>query len=125
MKIGSKVRKHREAKGWSQDDLAIRLDVTQATISNIESDKSIPNSLLLNKIAKELEVDINELLSDSTSNTMSNNEFSDHAVAAVNQYNPIFNIQSPEVIDSILKNQEQITKLIEAQSKLIENLLKK
>lgn len=125
MKIGGKVRKYREAKGWSQDDLALRLDVTQGTISNIESDKTIPNSLLLNKIAKELEVDINELLSESTSNIMSNNEFSDHAVAAVNQYNPVFNIQSPELTESILKNQEQITKLIEAQSKLIENLLKK
>ncbi|MFY1046837.1 helix-turn-helix domain-containing protein [Chryseobacterium sp. GP-SGM7] len=125
MKIGGKVRKYREAKGWSQDDLALRLDVTQGTISNIESDKTIPNSLLLNKIAKELEVDINELLSELTSNIMSNNEFSDHAVAAVNQYNPVFNMQSPELTESILKNQEQIAKLIEAQSKLIESLLKR
>lgn len=125
MKIGSKVRKHREAKGWSQDDLAFRLDVTQGTISNIESDKSIPNSLLLNRIAKELEVDINELFNDPSNNIMSNNEFSDHAVAAVNQYNPVFNIQSSEITESILKNQEQIATLIEAQSKLIEALLKK
>ncbi|MBB6371950.1 hypothetical protein HNP36_003039 [Chryseobacterium shigense] len=56
---------------------------------------------------------------------MTNNEFSDHAVAAVNQYNPIFNIQSSEITESILKNQEQIAKLIELQSKLIEKLLKK
>lgn len=125
MKIGSKVRKHREAKGWSQDDLALRLDVTQGTISNIESDKSIPNSLLLNRIAKELEVDINDLFNDASSNIMSNNEFSDHAVAAVNQYNPVFNMQSPEITESILRNQEQIANLIEAQSKLIEALLKK
>lgn len=125
MSIGTKVKQYREAKNWSQDDLAMRLDTTQTTISNIESDKNIPNSLLLNKIAKELEVDINDLFKDSSSNIMSNNEFSDHAVAAVNQYNPVFNIQSPELIESILKNQDQIIKLMEAQSKLIENLLKK
>ncbi|GEN72817.1 helix-turn-helix domain-containing protein [Chryseobacterium lathyri] len=125
MSIGTKVRQYREAKNWSQEDLAIRLDTTQTTISNIESDKNIPNSLLLSKMAKELEVDINDLLNDSSNNIMSNNEFSDHAVAAVNQYNPIFNIQSPEITESILKNQEQITKLIELQSKLIERLLKK
>ncbi|MEI3789844.1 MULTISPECIES: helix-turn-helix domain-containing protein [Chryseobacterium] len=125
MSIGTKVRQYREAKNWSQEDLAIRLDTTQTTISNIESDKNIPNSLLLSKMAKELEVDINDLLNDSSNNIMSNNEFSDHAVAAVNQYNPIFNIQSPEITESILKNQEQITKLIELQSKLIESLLKK
>lgn len=111
MKIGSKVRKHREAKGWSQDDLAIRLNVTQAAISNIESDKSIPNSLLLNKIAKELEVDINELLNEGIQVNISNNQFSDLSSAGtINQYNPVYNMQSPEVIDSILKNQEQITK---------------
>ncbi|QQV03293.1 MULTISPECIES: helix-turn-helix domain-containing protein [Chryseobacterium] len=125
MSLGTKVRQFRESKKLSQDDLALRLDVTQSTISNIESDKSIPNSMLLSKIARELEVDINELFNESTNNIMSNNEFSDHAVAAVNQYNPVFNIQSPEITESILKNQEQIAKLIEAQSKLIESLLKK
>ena len=125
MSLGTKVRRYREAKSWSQDDLALRLDVTQSTISNIESDKSIPNSMLLSKIAKELEVDINELFNESTNNIMSNNEFSDHAVAAVNQYNPVFNIQSSEITESILKNQELIAKLIESQNKLIESLLKK
>ena len=59
MSIGNKVRRYRESKGWSQEDLAFRLDVTQGTISNIESDKSIPNSILLNNIAKTLEVDLN------------------------------------------------------------------
>lgn len=125
MSLGTKVRKYREAKHWSQDDLALRLDVTQGTISNIESDKTIPNSMLLNKMAKELEVDINDLLNDASNNIMTNNEFSDHAVAAVNQYNPIFNIQSKEITESILKNQEQLTKLMEAQTRLIEDLLKK
>lgn len=65
MSIGSKVKKYREAKGISQEDLAFRLDVAQTTISSIESDKSIPNSVLLHKIAQELNVDINEILDDS------------------------------------------------------------
>lgn len=125
MSLGTKVKQYREAKRLSQDDLALRLDVTQSTISNIESDKSIPNSMLLKKIADELEVDINDLLNDSVNNIMSNNDFSDHAVAAVNQYNPVFNMQSPELIESILKNQEQIAHLIDSQNKLIEKLLKK
>lgn len=125
MSIGTRVKQYREARNWSQEDLAVRLDTTQTTISNIESDKNIPNSLLLNKIAKELEVDINDLLNDSANNVMTNNEFSDHAVAAVNQYNPVFNMQSPELLESILKNQEQLARLMEIQSKLIENLLKK
>lgn len=65
MSIGGKVKKYREAKGWSQEDLAFRLDVAQTTISSIESDKSVPSSVLLNNIAKELEVDIRDLLEDT------------------------------------------------------------
>jgi|UPI0006458CC2 transcriptional regulator with XRE-family HTH domain len=126
MSIGTKVKRFREAKGLSQDDLALRLDVAQSTISSIESDKNIPNSLLLSKIAKELAVDINELLNEGIQVNISNNQFSDLSSAGtINQYNPVFNMQSPEIAESILKNQEQIAKLIETQSKLIENLLKK
>lgn len=122
MSIGTRVRKYREAKNWSQEDLAIRLDTTQTTISNIESDKNIPNSLLLSNIAREFEVDINDLLDDATT-IIRDNEL--HDQSAINQYNPVFNIQSPELIESILKNQEQIANLIEAQSRLIESFLKK
>ncbi|MCF2220168.1 MULTISPECIES: helix-turn-helix domain-containing protein [Chryseobacterium] len=121
MSIGTKVRQYREAKNWSQEDLAMRLDTTQTTISNIESDKNIPNSLLLNKIAQELEVNINDLLNDA-STIITDNEL--HDQSAINQYNPVFNIQSPEMLEAILKNQEQIAKLIDSQNKLIEKLLK-
>lgn len=121
MSIGTKVRQYREAKNWSQEDLAMRLDTTQTTISNIESDKNIPNSLLLNKIAQELEVNINDLLNDA-STIITDNEL--HDQSAINQYNPVFNIQSPEMLEAILKNQEQIANLIDSQNKLIEKLLK-
>lgn len=60
----------------SQEDLAFRLDVAQTTISSIESDKSIPNSILLHKIAQELDVDINEILDEGKTNinTVERNE---------------------------------------------------
>lgn len=87
MSIGSKVKKYREAKGISQDDLAFRLDVAQTTISSIESDKSIPNSVLLHKIAQELNVDINDLLSDGVTIINSNNgeNSSGNAAYIINQ----------------------------------------
>ena len=64
MSIGKKVRQRRELKGLSQADLAIMADISQSTISSLESDKTIPNSIMLNSIAKVLEVDISELLKD-------------------------------------------------------------
>ena len=126
MSIGNKVRRYREAKGFSQEDLALRLDVTQGTISNIESDKSIPNSILLNNIAKALEVDVNDILNDAVQVNISNNQFSDMSSAGtVNQYNPVFNMQSPELLENIVKNQENISKLIDAQNKLLAEIFKK
>lgn len=72
-----------------------------------------------------MEVDINELLNEGIQVNISNNQFSDLSSAGtINQYNPVYNMQSPELTESILKNQEQIAKLIEAQSKFIESLLK-
>ncbi|MET3535689.1 helix-turn-helix domain-containing protein [Chryseobacterium limigenitum] len=121
MSLGTKVRQYREAKNWSQDDLAFKLDVTQSTISNIESDKSIPNSMLLSRIAKEFEIDMNQLFEDKITNI---NQI-EKIEGAVNLGNGTINMQSPELIESILKNQDQITRLIESQNKLIESLLKK
>lgn len=121
MSLGTKVRQFRESKKSSQDDLALRLDVTQSTISNIESDKSIPNSMLLSRIAKELEIDINQLFEEKFTNY---NQI-EKIEGGVNLVNGTVNMQSPELIQSILKNQEQISKLIESQNKLIESLLKK
>lgn len=53
MSVGSKVRFYREAKNYSQEDLATLLDVAQTTISSIESDKSTPSAVLLNRIAED------------------------------------------------------------------------
>ncbi|WP_410494193.1 helix-turn-helix domain-containing protein [Chryseobacterium shigense] len=33
--MSTKGRQYREAKNWSQEDLAVRLDTTQTTTSNI------------------------------------------------------------------------------------------
>ncbi|WP_294217075.1 hypothetical protein [uncultured Chryseobacterium sp.] len=77
-------------------------------------------------MAKELEVDINDLLNEGIQVNISNNQFSDLSSAGtINQYNPVYNMQSKEITESILKNQEQLTKLMEAQTRLIEDLLKK
>ena len=121
MSIGTRVKRFREAKGISQDDLAIRLDVAQSTISSIESDKSIPNSMLLRNIAKELEIDINQLFDDKFTNY---NQIEKND-GVVNFGNGTINMQSPELLENIVKNQENISKLIEAQSKLLSELLKK
>ena len=73
-----------------------------------------------------MEVDVNDILNDAVQVNISNNQFSDMSSAGtVNQYNPVFNMQSPELLENILKNQESISKLIEAQNKLLAEIFKK
>jgi len=64
MSIGKRVRQQRNLKRMSQSELSVRAEVSQSIISSLESDKSIPNSVMLLRIAKELGVDINDLLRD-------------------------------------------------------------
>jgi len=58
MIIGTKLKQAREAKRMSQEELALILKTTQKTVSNWESDKSIPSLDYLSKIEAILEVDI-------------------------------------------------------------------
>lgn len=58
MIIGAKLKQAREKKKMSQEELALMLDTTQKTVSNWESDKSVPSLNHLAKIETILEVDI-------------------------------------------------------------------
>lgn len=121
MSIGSKVKKYRNIKGLSQSDLAFNAEVSQSIISSLESDKTIPNSIMLNRIAKELGVDINDLLVDE--NIVQNN--SDKAIGNIHSQVTINNHFPENVLEILLSNQEKITNLLESQNKLMENILKK
>ena len=121
MSIGSKVRQYRDIKRLSQNELAFKAKVSQSTISSLESDKSIPNSAMLHRIAKELEVDINDLLKDY--NIIQNN--SDRAIGNIHSQVTINNHFPENMMNVLLSNQEKITSLIETQNKLVETLLKK
>jgi transcriptional regulator with XRE-family HTH domain len=61
--IGQKIRKIRELKGFSQDYVASRLDMSQNNYSKIELEHNKKLSAeRLDEIAKILEVDPNEIL---------------------------------------------------------------
>ena len=121
MSIGGKARKYRIYKGFSQSMLAENANVSQSVISSLESDKSIPNSIMLNRIAKELDVDINDLLVDE--NVVQNN--SDKAIGNIHSQVPINNHFPENMLEMLLSNQEKITDLFEMQNKLMESILKK
>ena len=62
MELGSRLKKAREVKRLSQHDVAYLLGVSQKTLSNIESGKSIPNIFQLAKMGKIYELDLLDFL---------------------------------------------------------------
>ena len=72
MSIGTKIRKLREAKNLSQNDLALELGISQTTLHNIEI--GVPQKisfLLMDKISQIFDKDLDYFLEDNS--TINNN----------------------------------------------------
>ena len=62
LKICEKLKELRESQNISISELSEKSGVCSATIYLYEAEKSVPNILTINKIAKALNVDIEEIL---------------------------------------------------------------
>ena len=63
--LGENIKNIRKAKGLSQEELAIKLNVVRQTVSKWEKGISIPDSEILIRIAEELETPVNVLLDET------------------------------------------------------------
>jgi transcriptional regulator with XRE-family HTH domain len=123
MTLGTKLNKLRTGRNLTQVQIAEKLHISQNAYNKWESDKAKPAMENLMKIADFYETDVYDLLDETP--IVQNN--TDRAVGNIHNNNTVTinNTISEELVESIIKNQQDITKLVEAQSKLIESLLKK
>jgi transcriptional regulator with XRE-family HTH domain len=63
MKVQEKIRSMRESKNWSQEEMATKLNMSVNGYSKIERGETNPHISKLEQIAKELNVDLLELMS--------------------------------------------------------------
>lgn len=70
--IGQKIRKIRELKGFSQEYVANKLELTQKAYSNIENGKTKLDFDRLEAISKILEVEVMNILSFDEKNLFNN-----------------------------------------------------
>ena len=83
-KIGKFIKECRKKQKLTQEELASKLGVTDKAISKWENGRCLPDVSLFEKICKELDITVNELLSGeslnekklSSQNRRSSNEFS-------------------------------------------------
>ena len=61
-RLGSNVRRLREAKGWSQEDYADRAGIHRTYVSDIERGRRNPTVTVVEKLAKPLGVEPGRLM---------------------------------------------------------------
>ncbi|NKC68863.1 helix-turn-helix transcriptional regulator [Vagococcus fluvialis] len=61
MKEKRRLSQYREAKGYSQIDIADRLSVTQQSISSWEVGRTVPKPYQMKQLSEMLEVSVDEL----------------------------------------------------------------
>jgi putative transcriptional regulator len=59
--LGNKLREARDAKGWTQAELAAAIGVSRKTINTVENGVFIPSTLVALKLAEALGVRVEEL----------------------------------------------------------------
>ena len=67
--LSENIKNLRKAKGISQEELAIKLNVVRQTISKWEKGLSVPDSEMLIKLAEELDTTVNILLGETVEPT--------------------------------------------------------
>lgn len=123
--LGTKLARMRRAKGYSQDEVAEILKVSQPAYHKWETDASMPTNENIAKICDFFEIGIQDLLDDTTY-TISHNTFGGSNIVNQNiETISNLHINSPELIQSLIDNQKEMSKLIEMQGKLIEKLIER
>ncbi len=119
--MGRNVKRFREWKNISQEDLAFELKVTQQSVSLIEQKETIDDALLeqISKILKVPVESIKNIPEDAFYNFINN--FNDNSInhGPLNNYHCTFNL-----LDKFLEQGEENKKLYESKIELYERMLK-
>lgn len=109
--LGSNIRKIRELKGFSQQNLAIELDVDQKTISRIENGESSPKFETIVQISKALSISINQLLFFSEDQILNNYTLSQQEGGFISKNNETKEVE--QLYKELLKEKDRIIALLE------------
>lgn len=86
----------RKAKGYTQEELAIKVNVVRQTVSKWEKGLSVPDADVLSHIAEVLEVSVSELLSADIKQEDSKNEVAEQ-LAKISEQLAIKNRRSKKI----------------------------
>lgn len=85
--LNENIRALRKSKGLSQQELAIKLNVVQQTISKWEQGLSVPDSEMLISLSEVLETPVSKLLGETVAETEADN------IKAISEKLEVINLQ--------------------------------
>lgn len=95
--LNDNIRNYRKKKGMTQEELAVRLHVVRQTVSKWEKGQSVPDAEMLQNIADELGVTVNELLGADFNDDVNRNAVADQ-LSRINEQLAIRNRRTGNVI---------------------------
>ncbi len=113
-KVGENILFWRKLKGLKQEDLAERIGISTAALSNIENSVSKPDIERLEDIADALEIEIAQLLHNPQQIViLNNNPQSSYAVSGINGQSNV----DKDIIERLTTVMEKITSFFTTEKK--------
>jgi len=60
-KLRNRIREERDKRGWTQADLAARIEVSRKTVNTVENGVFVPSTVIALKLAQAFSVPVEEL----------------------------------------------------------------
>ncbi len=109
MSVGTKIRRLRLQNKWSQEELAHKLNVAQTSVSNFESNKTIPDFLVMQKVCEVFEVGFEYFIEENSTNN--NVEKAKNCNIGCNT--GIINTMPEGILENMLKRLELLEKILQ------------
>ncbi len=111
MSLGIKIRKLRHENKISQEELADRLGIAQTSVSNIESGKTAPDFLLMQKVCEVFNVGVDYFL--NTEDSFQFDKVENNKNSNIGCKIDTINNNFPEgILENMLKRLEKLEQLL-------------
>ena len=111
MNVGTKIRRLRLQNKWSQEELAHKLNVAQTSVSNFESNKTIPDFLVMQKVCEVFEVGFEYFVENENEKYVFKKNQNNNIVVGKIE---VLNNNMPEgILENMLKRLELLEKILQ------------
>ena len=111
MSVGTKIRRLRLQNKWSQEELAHKLNVAQTSVSNFESNKTIPDFLVMQKVCDVFEVGFEYFVENENEKYVFKKNQNNNIVVGKIE---VLNNNMPEgILENMLKRLELLEKILQ------------